>query len=98
MKVGKQFIAVFFGVVLTCFVYSCESTDDGSPTGPMRSAKLSKSGAQPNSTSQRRAARAHAELERALSDIYDASEVDLDRIDFSEADRLYRWAISADPK
>ena len=97
MKVGNGFIAVLFGVVLTLFVYSCESTDDGSPTGPISSAKLSKSGAQPNLTSQRRAARAQAELERALSDIYDADEIDLDRIDFSEADRLYRWAIAADP-
>ena len=97
MKVGSRLIAVFFGVVLTLFVYSCESTDDGSPTDPISSAKLSKSGAQPNLTSQRRAARAQAELERTLSDIYDAGEIDLNRIDFSEADRLYHWAIAADP-
>ena len=97
MKVGSRLIAVFFGVVLTLFVYSCESTDDGSPTDPISSAKLSKSGAKPNLTSQRRAARAQAELERTLSDIYDAGEIDLNRIDFSEADRLYHWAIAADP-
>ena len=96
MKVRNWFIAVFFGAALTLFVYSCESTDDGSPTGPISSAKLSKSDAQ-NPTSQRRAARAQAELERVLSDIYDADEIDLDRIDFSEADRLYREAIEADP-
>lgn len=97
MKIGSRLIAVFFGVVLTLFSYSCESTDDGSPTDPISSAKLSKSGAQPNLTSQRRAARAQAELERTLSDIYDAGEIDLNRIDFSEADRLYHWAIAADP-
>ena len=96
MKVSNWFIAVFFGTALTLFVYSCENTDDGSPTGPISSAKLSKSGAQ-DPTSQRKAARAQAELERVLSDIYDADEIDLDRIDFSEADRLYREAIEADP-
>ena len=96
MKVRNWFIAVFFGAALTLFVYSCESSDDGSPTGPISSAKLSKSGAQ-DPTSERKAARAQAELERVLSDIYDADEIDLDRIDFSEADRLYREAIEADP-
>ena len=96
MKVSSRFIAVFSGIVFTFFVYSCESTDDGSPTGPINSAKLSKSGAQ-DLTSQRKAARAQAELERVLSDIYDADEIDFDRIDFSEADRLYREAIEADP-
>ena len=96
MKVSNWYIAIFFGAALTLFVYSCESTDDGSPTGPISSAKLSKSGAQ-DPTSQRKAARAQAELERVLSDIYDADEIDLDRIDFSEADRLYREAIAADP-
>ena len=96
MKVRNWFIAVFFGAALTLFVYSCESSDDGSPTGPISSAKLSKSGAQ-DPTSERKAARAQAEMERVLSDIYDADEVALDRIDFSEADRLYREAIEADP-
>ena len=96
MKVSNRFIAVFLGIVFTFFVYSCESTDDGSPTGPINSAKLSKSGAQ-DPTSQRKASRAQAELERVLSDIYDADEIDFDRIDFSEADRLYREAIEADP-
>ena len=96
MKVSNWFTAVLFGTALTLFVYSCESTDDGSPTGPISSAKLSKSDAQ-DPTSQRKAARAQAELERVLSDIYDADEIDLDRIDFSEADRLYREAIAADP-
>ena len=96
MKVSSRFIAVFLGIAFTFFVYSCESIDDGSPTGPISSAKLSKSGAQ-DLTSQRKAARAQAELERVLSDIYDADEIDLDRIDFSEADRLYREAIEADP-
>jgi len=96
VKVSNWFIAVFFGATLTLCVYSCESIDDGSPTGPISSAKLSKSGAQ-DPTSQRKAARAQAELERVLSDIYDADEIDLDRIDFSEADRLYREAIAADP-
>ena len=96
MKVSSRFIAVFSGIVFTFFVYSCESTDDGSPTGPISSAKLSKSGVQ-DPTSQRKAARAQAELERVLSDIYDADEIDFDRIDFSEADQLYREAIEADP-
>ena len=37
-------------------------------------------------------------MERVLSDIYDADEIDLDRIDFSAADRLHREAIAADPR
>ena len=59
---------------------------------------MPEAGEQDRATAREKTAAAEEEMERVLSDIYDADEIDLDRIDFSEADRLYREAIAADPR
>ena len=85
------------GVALTLFVYSCGGTDDSSPTGASFE-NQPEAGEQDRTASLEKAADAKEELERVLSDIYDADEIDLDQIDFSEAGRLYQEAIAADPR
>ena len=85
------------GVALALFFYSCDSTSDSSPTGPDYE-DLREVGEQDRTAAREKASAAKEEMERVLSDIYDVDEVDLDRIDFSEAERLYQEAIAADPR
>ena len=85
------------GVALALFFYACDSTDDSSPTGPDYE-NLREVGEQDRAAAREKASAAKEEMERVLSDIYDVDEVDLDQIDFSEAERLYQEAIAADPR
>ena len=94
---GKQLATILVGTVLAVFFLACGGTDDGPPTAPNLE-DLPEAGEQDRAIAREKAAVAQEEMERVLSDIYDADEIDLDRIDFSEADRLYREAIAADPR
>ena len=94
---GKQLATILVGTTLAVFVSACGSTDNGLPTGPDFE-DLPEAGEQDRATAREKTAAAEEEMERVLSDIYDADEIDLDRIDFSAADRLYREAIAADPR
>ncbi|MDE2807402.1 MAG: hypothetical protein OXN90_03210 [Gemmatimonadota bacterium] len=94
---GKQLATILVGTVLAVFFSACGGTDDGPPTAPNLE-DLPEAGEQDRAIAREKAAVAQEEMERVLSDIYDADEIDLDRIDFSEADRLYREAIAADPR
>ena len=84
-------------VALALFVYSCDSTKDSSPTGPDFET-LPEAREPDRAAAGEKAAAAKEELGRVLSDIYDADEIDLDQIDFTQAERLYREAIAADPR
>ena len=96
-RFGKQLAKILVGTTLAVFVSACGGTDDGLPTAPNLE-DLPEAGEQDRATAQEKAAAAQEEMERVLSDIYDTDEIDLDRIDFSDADRLYREAIAADPR
>ena len=96
-RFGKQLAKILVGTTLAVFVSACGGTDDGLPTAPNLE-DLPEAGEQDRATAREKAAAAQEEMERVLSDIYDADDLDLDRIDFSDADRLYREAIAADPR
>ena len=93
---GKQLALILTGAALGIFVSTCGSTDNGLPTGPDFEGQP-EAGEQDRAIAREKAAAAQEEMEQVLSDIYDADEIDLDYIDFSDADRLYREAIAADP-
>lgn len=94
---GKQLAIILVGTTLAVFVSACGNTDNGLPTAPNLE-DLPEAGEQDRAIAREKATAAQEEMERVLSDIYDADEIDLDRIDFSAADRLYREAIAADPR
>ena len=94
---GKWLATILAGAAMALFFYSCDSTSDSSPTGPDYE-DLREVGEQDRTAAREKASAAKEEMERVLSDIYDVDEVDLDQIDFSEAERLYQEAIAADPR
>ena len=95
---SKWFFTVLFGAALAVFVQACGDSDDSSPTGSTNFEDLPETDEQDQVASQEKATAAQKEMERVMSDIYDADEIDLDQIDFAEADRLYQEAIAADPR
>ena len=94
---GKRVATILACAAFSLLVNSCGSTKDSSPAGPDLE-NLPETGERDRTAAREKAAAAREELERVLSDIYDADEIDLDQIDFSEAERLYREAIAADPR
>ena len=94
---GKWLATILAGAAMALFVHSCDSTGDSSPTGPDFET-LPEVGEQDRTAAREKASAAKEEMERVLSDIYDADEIDLDQVDFSEAERLYQEAIAADPR
>ena len=109
MTVLRKAMPVVLTVLLSIAFIGCESTDDA-PTSPgdnpgtgdtpgQSFEDLPDASEQDQQAAATKADDARVEMERVLSEgIYDADTIDLDMMDFAEADRLYQDAITADPK
>ena len=99
MRTTKLAMSAFATALLSVALVGCESTDEGSNANPLDFGDLPDAGEQERAGSRASAAAARTEMERVLTDrVYDADEIDLDLMDFGEADRLYQEAIASDPK
>lgn len=95
MSILKPIKVTATALMGACIV-GCSSTDEGgNPVG---------TGDQPDATQEEQeasratSAEARTEIERVLtSGVHDADEIDLDQLNFGEADRLYQDAIATDP-
>ena len=90
---------------LTCFflatllgLFACDSSEDEQGNGILNFEDLPEASQGDQTASAAKVDEARKEIERVLSEIYDAEEIDLDQTDFGEADRLYQEAIAADPR
>ena len=95
----KRVLSLSSVLALSVYVWGCDSGKDGGAGDNILSFEdLPETGEEDRAASQGKADEAQAEMERVLSGIYDADEIELEEIDFKEADRLYQEAIAADPR
>ena len=104
MKSHRSSLAVLATATLSIAVAGCESTTD-SPTGspadhPGQTFEdLPDASVQDQEAAAATAEDARVEMERVLTgSVHEAESIDLDMMDFGEADRLYQEAIASDPK
>ena len=84
--------------IATLSIWSCETTEEGDLEGILDFDELPEAKEEDQAGSRAKSQEARDELEQALSDIYDADEIDLYQMDFARVDQLYQEAIDADPK
>ena len=94
MRIPKP-IKVTATALMSVCVVGCSSTDGGNPVG---TGNLPEPTQEEQEASRALSTDARTEMERVLTTgVHDADEIDLDRLDFGEADRLYQEAITTDP-
>ena len=95
MRIPKP-IKVTATALMSVCVVGCSSTDDGG--NPVGTGNLPEPTQEEQEASRATSTDARTEMERVLTTgVHDADEIDLDRLDFGEADRLYQEAITTDP-
>lgn len=94
-EMRKIWCAGVLPAALSLLLWGC---DGGEKKGALNYEDLPEAKAEERADAAAKSREAQREMERVLSDIYDADEVELDQIDFSKADQLYQEAIAADPK
>ena len=91
----KTWCAVVLVAALSLLLWGC---DGGEKKAALNYEDLPEGKAEEQAAATAKSLEAQGEMERVLTDIRGADEVQLDQIDFSKADQFYQEAIAEDPK